>query len=126
MLGLSSKNSELVITNDCTCLGCNQIYECQVLGEGATFWKGTAFDCLVTNNEIILFHSINSTSQRECNNGAVTGHLIHADNNLYTSQLTVRVSSEMIGRSISCIHDSGGATNAIGSSLLNITTGTDT
>ena len=83
MLGLSSKNSELVITNDCTCLGCNQIYECQVLGEGATFWKGTAFDCLVTNNEIILFHSINSTSQRECNNGAVTGRLIHADNNFY-------------------------------------------
>ena len=114
-----------MVTNDCTCQGYNQIYECRVPGEGATIWNGTAFDCLVTNNEIVLLHSANSTSQRECNNGAVTGRLIHADSNSYTSQLTVRVSSEMIGRSISCIHDSGGATNVVGSSLLNITTGTD-
>ena len=112
-----------MVTHDCTCQGYDQIYECRILGEGATIWKGTVLDCLATNNEILFLHSINSTSQRECNSGTVTGRLIHTDNNSYTSQLTVRVSSEVIGRNISCIHDSDGATNVIGSSLLNITTG---
>ena len=97
------------------------------MGEGATIWKGSAFECLSTNNEILLLHSFNSRAQGECNNGAIVGRVIRAENNTYTSQLTVTITSEMIGKSISCFHDSFEAdTNevVIGSSLLTITTGT--
>ena len=75
------------------------------MGEGATIWRGTALECSEAGNEIVLFHS--TTAQKECNDGAIIGSVIRAENISYTSQLTVTVTSEMIGRSISCIHDNG-------------------
>ena len=61
----------LVALNDCTCLGQNQVYECRVVGEGAMIWKGTAFECAGTDNEIVLLHVHNATTQLQCNNGAI-------------------------------------------------------
>ena len=107
--------------SDCTCQGFNQVYECRVVGEGATIWRGTALECSEAGNEIVLFQS--TTAQGECNNGAIVGRVIRAENNSYTSQLTVTVNTEMIGRNISCIHDNGVSANVIGSSVLTITTG---
>ena len=93
------------------------------MGEGAITWRGTAFECSDAGNEIVLFHS--TTAQGECNNGAIVGRVIRAENNSYTSQLTVTVNtdSEMIGRNISCIHNNGVSANVIGSSVLAITRG---
>ena len=111
------------MTSDCTCQGFNQIqYECRVVGEGAITFRGTAFECSDAGNEIVLFHS--TTAQGECNNGAMVGRVIRTGNNSYTSQLTVTVTTEMIGRNISCVHDNGVSAYVIGSSQLAITTGT--
>ena len=110
---------------DCICEGYNSLYECTVVGGVATVWKGTTFDCSSTDNEVILFHSINSTSQpaEACNNGAIVGHAIEFETDTYTSQLTVQFSSELNGSTISCAHDNGVDTPVIGSTLLTITTG---
>ena len=108
--------------NECTCPGYTSIYECTVFGGAATVWKGTVFDCPSTNNEVILFHGINFTSQT-CNNKVITGRVIMVENGAYTSQLTVRVSTEMNGSIIECAHDTGITTPVIGSLLLTITTG---
>ena len=117
---MSGKNA-LVAINNCTCEGYDQVYECRVTGSGATVWTGTAFDC--SNNEITILHSSSSTGvEIPCNDGAIVGRLIRAENNTYISQLTVSVSAQMVGTSISCSHDSRG-THLIGSLLLTLTTG---
>ena len=100
------------------------LYECTVSGGGLTIWRGEAFDCPGTNNEIQLFHGINST--RECSNGNITGSLTSTQPNEspYTSQLTVRVGPDTNGTTIECIHDDGGNRNEVGSAVLNVTSGT--
>ena len=117
----ASECNELVEINNSTC---NQVYECRITGGGATVWKGSVFDCPASSNEIALLHS-NTSIQRSlvCNNGAIVGRLIRAENSTHISQLTVSVSAEMIGMNISCLHDNPGGINMIGSSLLTLTTG---
>ena len=82
-------------------------------------WKGTAFECPSSNNEIALFQ--NSPGIHVCNEGTITGRIVRAENNTYVSQLTVSVNVTMIGINISCFHDSGDTQNLIGSSLLTLT-----
>ena len=100
-------------------------YNCTVSGSGATIWKGTEFDCS-SNNEIIILHSINYTSERPKtrNNGAIIGRAIGAENDSYTSQLTVQISDELNGTTIVCVHDNGTDSVEIGSAILSVTTGT--
>ena len=100
------------------------MYECRVTGSGATVWTGTAFDC--SNNEIIILHSSSSTGfENTCNDGAIVGYLIRAENNTYVSQLIVSVSAEIVDMSITCFHDPAGqnTSSLIGSLLLTVTMG---
>ena len=100
-------------------------YQCTVFGGAATVWRGTAFDCSFINNEIVILHDINYTSQnpQTCNNGAIIGHVVRAENDCYTSQITVQVSNELNGTTVVCAHDNGTDSIEIGSAILDITTG---
>ena len=89
-------------SNDCGCL----IYECTVSDEGVIIWTGSAFDCLATSNEIILF--ARDGGAVKCNSGTVK-----AQRNNYTSQLII-TDSRLRGSSIKCIHDNGSNSNVIG------------
>ena len=125
---IHSADSEFIALSDCACPGRSQRFECRVVGDGATIWKGTAFECASTDNEIVFLHAHSSSSSSlQCNDGAIQGRItdINTTSNTYTSQLSVAVSNELEGRSINCIHDSGsdGSINVIGSALLMITTG---
>ena len=111
----------VVNSSNCTCEGHNQVYECIVTGGGSIIWKGIAFDCSSSSNELVLSQSMSGT--QVCNNGAINGHIIRVENNTYISQLTVSLNAEIVGKNISCFHDIGGATERIGSSLLTLTTG---
>ena len=64
-----------------------------------------------------------TNGDRQCNNGAIVGRLARVENDNYTSQLTVSVSSGMIGRNISCFHEIGAYSILIGTSLVLTTTG---
>ena len=115
--------SALVTVNSCTCEGYGQVYECRVTGRGATVWRGSAFNCPSTNNEILFLHG-SSGFETTCNDGAIIGRVISAENNIYISQLTVSVNAEMIGMNISCFHDiPGAAENLVGSSRLTLPRG---
>ena len=95
--------------------------KCRVTGSGATVWTGTVFDC---SNEIAILHSSSSTGiEMACNDGAIIGRLIRAEDNTYVSQLTVSVSAQMVGTNISCFHDLSNGTHLIGSSVLTLTMG---
>lgn len=87
-------------------------------GIGGTVWSGGFFSECDTDAVIALLHNrfdlhagvLNST--KSCNGGSVVGQAIrvlstNTKNVKYTSQLTVNVSSEMIGQNISCGYDNG-------------------
>ena len=115
---------EFVKKNDCSCESYNQIYECTIFGRGATVWRGSAFNCPDTNDEIIVFQSTNTLSHLNCNDGAITARIIRVESTSYTSQLTVNVSGDIIGQSISCAYESGvGVPTEIGSAMLVINSG---
>ena len=118
-----------VSTGSCTCPGSTLTYECTVVGGsgGATVWRGTVFNCPLSDHEIVLLHGrfeSDTGTFKTCNNGAIVGRGLRVeDNSSYTSQLNVTVSPDMIGESIECSHDHGGTTNVIGSSMLHTITG---
>ena len=120
----SAQSEHLTLRSECVCPGYNLVYECTVKGrpEGATVWQGTAFDCL--SNEITLLHNrFNNGTVGVCNNGAVVGKSIGIKNGCYTSQLTFKLSTDMIGESVVCIHDDTTTnTHMIGSSTRIVTT----
>ena len=112
-----------MILDDCLCHGYNLTYKCSVVGGGATVWKGTTFDCPLADDEVIIFHRMNYTSQRPqtCNNEAITGHAISVENDVYTSQLNIQVNDteNLMNTTVVCAHDNGTHTVEIGSATLN-------
>jgi hypothetical protein len=88
------------------------VFECSVVGGVSTVWSGTAFNtCDSTNNEIVLLHSRFSDTSNVwltfCNDGAVVGQGLYAEQGQYTSQLNVTIDSALIGKSIACSRDDG-------------------
>jgi hypothetical protein len=84
------------------------VYECTIMGSTATVWNGNAFNCPNTHDEIILLHPFQSNVDhaRTCNNGNIVGRSIKTDTNIHTSRLYVKVSNDLIGKSIFCTSDS--------------------
>ena len=118
----------MIIKGDCVCPGLSLTYECTVKGtvNGFTVWRGSAFDC--ASNEIILRHrrfTSEEGAQGECNRGLILGSSLRiVDGSFYTSQLSIRVSPEVIGKTIECILDDTNVTSkSIGNATINITTG---
>ena len=102
----------MVLLSGCTCIGYKTTYECTILSGfgGATVWKGNAFDCARSDDEVVLLHSridSNEHTRRICNNGSIIGETIQVVGNCYTSRLHVMVSPDLIGEGIECISDNG-------------------
>ena len=98
----------IALSNECACPGDTLIYECTVVGvpNGATIWRGTAFECL--SNEIALLHSrfVNGTLNFGiCNNGAIVARSLSVEGNNYTSQLNVTVTPDTAAKTIICFND---------------------
>ena len=98
-------------------------------------WSGNAFSCSSSNNEIYLLEgnfnqneSLNagsSLNSETCNNGMIMGRVIRVDkaSGFYTSQLSITVlSSELIGKNVSCAQINGSTTELIGSATIILTT----
>ena len=101
----------------------SQIYECSITGGGAIVWRGTAFECPSSSNEITLFQC--SSGMQVCKDGAITGRIIRVDeNNTYVSRLAIVIGAEMVGKNISCYHDIRGTLKLIDYSLLTLIRGT--
>ena len=76
---------------------------------GATVWRGTAFDC--SSYEITLLHSrFADGTFGVCNDGDIVARSLSVENNNYTSQLNVNVTSKIAGKTIECVNDDTNAT----------------
>lgn len=86
-------------------------FECEVpRNAAATVWRGTAFMCPSSNDEIALLHSrFNTTEIENCNNGnnIITGEIIEANGNNYISQLNITIMPSLIGKTVKCFRDDG-------------------
>ena len=101
------------------------IYECTVFGGGFTSWQGSAFDCALYGNEVLLSHNdFEHGTIRTCNDGTIVGCSVRIMDNYYTSQLSINFTTVLDGRSIQCMSIGGSrAAVVVGSSTLLTTTG---
>ena len=106
----------------CNCLAQNVTYECTVSGGAFTVWSGSAFMC--QGEEIPLRHFGFLAASGECNNGAIIGRGVEiTNNNCYTSQLSVRLSLELVGRTVTCSIDDGlNSVTQVGTTNLTVST----
>ena len=115
-----AKESTFTITNECACPGHTLVLECTVTSTsegGITVWNSAFFHNCGDDKkpEITLLHnryhnqSEGALNSVACNNGSIIGRRLSVDpeNITYTSQLTVTVNSNMIGKTISCEYDDG-------------------
>ena len=115
--------AKFVQITSCTCLGHVVTYECTVMRGLGTVWRGNAFDCASSDNEIYLLESHFDSSERSsitCNNGMITGRINRIDGGFYTSQLSVTVSSDLIGKNVSCAQSDGSTTDVLIGSPITI------
>ena len=115
--------SDLNKLSSCTCLNSDVTYTCVVDGLGFTIWQGSAFDCTAQLNRILLCHTLfESGTMGLCNGGDIVGRSLGVSGSVYTSQLTVSVTSNLIGRMIECAYSLTGATvTPINSTTIAIT-----
>ena len=108
----------------CVCPGDTLTYECTATGQdGLTIWTGTAFECSFSN-ELVLLHSRFTSASGLCNNGDIVARGVSVEDNNYTSQLNVTVTSETAGKTIECFGVIGfNATSLIFSSVIPAITG---
>ena len=92
-------------SNTCNCIGDTLTFECTVMTGKGTIWRGSAFNCASSGNEITLLNS--SVGDETCNSGMISGRVIKHERNNYTSQLNVIFSTDLIGRIIECASDNG-------------------
>ena len=110
----------------------SETYECTVMGGLGTIWTGSIISKLCEDNggEILLLHSrfesdIYLNQSITCGNGTVSivGQKVGVENNSYTSQITVTVSSDILGDNIVCAHNHNGTTHVIGNNTIKSHTG---
>ena len=117
-------HGELTTLSSCICPGYEAVFECIVIGGGATIWSGTAFDNC-SSDRITLRHSLfnqpeYSVSGTCGDGGQVISRAVSAVNDSYTSQLIVNISQSLIGANIECAGVSG---SQVGTKQILPTTG---
>ena len=106
-------------SDDCSCVGDTLTFECTVMSGLQTIWRGSAFNCSSSNNEIVLLFN-GSAGDETCNGEMITGRVIKREGNNYTSQLSVILSSDLIGKGIECASSNGLHITAISNTSLDI------
>ena len=107
------------------CPGDVLMYNCAINGGGSTIWSGSAFDCEMRNDEIILRHSQfeSGSPSGNCNDGAVIAQSLGAvDNTCFSSQLSITIDLEMNNKTVQCAHSTTAIT-PIGVGIISIATG---
>ena len=117
----------LLSESDCTCVGSILSFECTADGLGATIWKGSAFNCPESNNEIQLLHrqfDIPENTRETCNNGGIIGYSVGVlENRYYRSRLNVQITQALNGTDVECEYDNGVTASLLHSGKLMLTTG---
>ena len=110
-------NFELISRDDCVCPGSTIVYECNVTRRGTTVYKGSAFNCQSSNDELLLL-PLNQSTNKTCNNGAIVARTnSNTQSSLsFSSTLTVTLNHNVMPmKEIKCSIDDGLTVLVIGS-----------
>ena len=103
------------------CLGSQITLECSILENRtvATVFRGSAFNCSESRDEIILLHTEENPT-KSCNDGLIFGYTKPRRNGdwLHTTVLNVNLTSDIIGSTITCSYDNGTTEEVIGNYTL--------
>ena len=118
---------EFKVLTGCTCPGYSITYMCTAIGDGFTRFEGSAFNCSLTGNEILLSHTEYSiaTVRKTCGN-YISAKSLGVSGNHYKSLLMINISQPLNGLSVNCTYISGTGSTVmpIGSpSIIQITRG---
>lgn len=117
-------DKNLTIIDECACPHQTWILECSVIAlseERSLTWTGSAFDCKQSNNEILLLPNDDMSRPRTCNNGSIVAHSFRFESNTdintftYTSQLNVKINSNIAGKNITCLFDENNTSSLVSS-----------
>ena len=103
-------------------------FTCRVVGIGATIWKGTAFNCPGSGNEITLLHSsyTSGAALGSCGDGVLRingSGFQNVTNKQYFSQVHITASSSVNGASVECAYSDTENISTVGESIINVVTG---
>ena len=102
---------------------------CIAIGDGFTRYGGTAFNCPLLGNEILLSHADYNTRTitKTCGYNIISAKSLEVSGNHYKSLLMVNISQQLDGRSVNCTYISADSVMLIGSpSIIRITRGITT
>ena len=102
------------------------MFTCIIVGGGVTVWRGSAFNCPSNNDEILLRHSqfAEDNAFGYCNSEDIEGQgLRNVENNCFSSQLNINVSSEFNNKTVECAFNNGMSVRTIGTVTLTVLTG---
>ena len=123
---VTTTSPQFQLISDCTCPGHSIVYRCTVIGDGGfTRYRGSAFNCSLLGNEILLQHTdYGSGVMKSCN--LISARSLRVFGNHYESELTVNITSqEQNGQTVKCAYNSGTTSteDVIGTLTIRITTG---
>ena len=94
-------------SNNCSCLGDTLTFECTVMSELGTIWRGSAFNCSSSDHEIYLLRRDYLSHASVCNNGMIRGRVVQLEEMIYTSQLNVTFNPGLTETTVECASDNG-------------------
>ena len=89
------------------------ILECSAHGTGSIVFYGSALNCSASNNELTFVLKEGITVNKSCNDGLIFANAT-LKNGTSTSYLNITLTSDLIGRNISCSYDDGVIARHIG------------
>lgn len=119
-------------THITACHGDTLTFNCSVNGGVATVWKGSAFKCMPTNNEIVLLHSrSNGSVNGTCNEGDITAYaeleVLYSNKDKYFSQINVTATFPFAVSmfTVICFCDNGTIETVVSNWTVSISSGVD-
>ena len=108
----------LTTGHGCTCPGEVLTYECTAVGGGAMVWQGSAFNC-ENSNKITLLRI--EEYKGTCNGGNIVGRSLIVEDNYHTSQLSVTINLDMVGKDVQCAILNETTETIIGQQIITLT-----
>jgi hypothetical protein len=133
---LTTASAQITEFNKAACRGDTLTFDCTVNGGHgvATVWKGSAFNCTHSNNDITLLHSRSNSSVNEngmCDGGELKAYaeleVLNSNRDKFLSQIniTTTYSFTRSNFTVACFYDDGMDETVVSNWTVSISNGVD-
>ncbi len=131
---LTTTGAQITDFNIGACRGDTLTFNCTVNGGAATVWKGSAFKCMNSDNDITLLHSRSNSSVNangRCNDGELKAYaelvVLTSNSDKYLSQINITTTYPFTVSvfTVSCFLDNGTTETIVSNWTVSISNGVD-